>query len=75
MADVNQLSPDELQQYYDASDGIRLSPGWVNRERTGSPEIEPFLWSWSEVQPLVLKSGEIVTPDRDVERHRCICSV
>ena len=33
------------------------------------PEIEPYLWRWSQVEPLVLKSGELVTPDRDVERR------
>ena len=39
------------------------------------PEIEPFLWRWAQVEPLVLKSGErggrggLVTPDRDVERR------
>ena len=69
MAVQDKLGPEELQQYYATSDGIRLSPGWVGRERSGPPEIEPFLWRWSEVEPLVLKSGEIVTPDRDVERR------
>ena len=69
MAVQDKLGPEELRQYYATSDGIRLSPGWVGRERSGPPEIEPFLWRWSEVEPLVLKSGEIVTPDRDVERR------
>lgn len=69
MAVQDKLGPEELRQYYDTSEGIRLSPGWVGRDRQGPPEIEPFLWRWSEVQPLVLKSGDIVTPDRDVERR------
>lgn len=69
MAIHDVLSPDELKRYYDSADNIRLTPGWVGRGHDGPPDIEPFLWRWSEVQPLVLKSGEVVTPDRDVERR------
>ena len=63
------IGAEESQQYYDATDRIRLTPGWVQRAGTPLPEIEPFLWRWSEVEPLVLKSGDLVTPDRDVERR------
>ena len=31
------------------------------------PVMEPYLWRWAEVEPLVLRSGDLVTPDRDVE--------
>ncbi len=63
------ISAEEAQKYYDAADKISLIPGWVQREGTPLPEIKPFLWRWSEVEPLVLKSGDLVTPDRDVERR------
>ena len=69
MAVQDKLGAEELKQYYNSSDEIRLSPGWVGREHGAAPELEPFMWRWSDVEPLVLKSGEIVTPDRDVERR------
>ena len=63
------IGPEEAQQYYDQADRVRLTPGWVQRGGAALPAIEPFLWRWSEVEPLVLKSGDLVTPDRDVERR------
>ena len=66
---LDRLSGEALKQYVDAADSIRLFPLWLGRGGEAPPEIEPFLWRWSEVQPLVLKSGEAVTPDRDVERR------
>ena len=69
MAVQEKLGPEELKQYYDTADDLKLMPGWVGRDLEAAPELEPYLWRWSEVQPLVLKSGEVVTPDRDVERR------
>jgi gentisate 1,2-dioxygenase len=69
MAVKETLDAQELERYYAASDRISLSPGWVGRGEEKPLELEPFLWRWSEVEPLVLKSGEVVTPDRDVERR------
>jgi gentisate 1,2-dioxygenase len=69
MATPGKIGPVEMQRYYDTTDRIRLKPGWVGRGGEGPPEIQPFLWRWAEVEPLVLKSGELVTPDRDVERR------
>ena len=68
MAVVGKLGTKELNQYYNTAEGIRLYPLWESRPEE-PPEIEPFLWRWAQVQPLVLKSGEVVTPDRDVERR------
>ena len=69
MAVKDVLNSQELKYYYDAADNMNLTPGWVGSGQQAPPEIEPFLWRWSEVEPLVLKSGEVVTPDRDVERR------
>lgn len=60
---------EDEQQYYEVTDRIQLKPGWLQGEGQPLPEMEPFLWRWAEVEPLVLKSGELVTPDRDVERR------
>jgi gentisate 1,2-dioxygenase len=69
MAVKDVLSSEQLKNYYDAADNISLIPGWVGGGHDAPPEIEPYLWRWSEVEPMVLKSGEVVTPDRDVERR------
>ena len=69
MAVKDKLSPEELKRYYDTADSIKLTPGWLGSGHEATPEMEPYLWRWSEVEPLVLKSGEVVTPDRDVERR------
>ena len=52
----------EAQEYYDTADRIRIKPGWMQGEGQPMPEIEPYLWRWSQVEPLVMKSGELVTP-------------
>ena len=69
MAVPEQVSMAEAREYYDSADRIRIKPGWMQGEGQPMPEIEPYLWRWSQVEPLVLKSGELVTPDRDVERR------
>ena len=69
MAVQDKLSAEELKQYYNSADEVRLGPGWVGREHEKPPELEPYMWRWSDVEPLVLKSGDVVTPDRDVERR------
>ena len=61
MAIQDRLTSEELQTYYDTAEGISLMPGWVEGEGQRPPEIEPFLWRWSQVEPLVLKE----------RRHRC----
>ena len=60
---------EDEQQYYEVTDQIQLKPGWLQGEGQPLPVMEPYLWRWAEVEPLVLKSGELVTPDRDVERR------
>ncbi len=69
MAVPEKISVEDTQRYYDTTDRIRLKPGWMQGEGQPLPEMEPYLWRWSEVEPLVLRSGDLVTPDRDVERR------
>lgn len=69
MAVQGKVDPKDLQTYYDSTDRVSLTPGWIGRGAESPPELQPFLWRWSEVEPLVMKSGELVTPDRDVERR------
>ena len=41
----------------------------MGRRLERKPQVVPFAWRWNDAQPLVLRSGDIVTPDRDVERR------
>ena len=69
MALPDTVRTEDERQYYEVTDRIQLKPGWLQGAGDPLPEMEPYLWHWAEVEPLVLKSGELVTPDRDVERR------
>ena len=68
MVTQGKVSPEEMQQFYDSTDRASLAPGWLGRGEE-RPKVVPFLWKWSEVEPLVHRSGEVVTPDLDVQRR------
>ncbi len=69
MVTQGRVSPEELEQFYNTTEQARLVPGWLGRARQLRPSPVPFLWRWADVEPLVHRSGEVVTPDRDVERR------
>ena len=69
MTTQGRVSPQEMQQFYDKTQESGLVPGWLGRGDQPPPKTVPFLWKWSDVEPLVHRSGEVVTPDRDVERR------
>ena len=69
MAIPDTLKTEDEQQYYETAGRIQVKPGWLQGEGQPLPVMEPYLWRWAEVEPLVMKSGELVTPDRDVERR------
>lgn len=63
------ISPQEMEQFYDKTKESGLVPGWLGRGEDEAQKTVPFLWRWADVEPLVHRSGEVVTPDRDVERR------
>ncbi|RUA19739.1 MAG: hypothetical protein DSY79_12910 [Chloroflexi bacterium] len=69
MATKGKVSPEEMQEFYDTSRQAGLTPAWMGRGHDRKPSVEPFLWRWEQAEPLILRSGDIVTPDRDVERR------
>lgn len=69
MVTQGRVSPEELEQFYNTTEQASLVPGWLGRARQLRPSPVPYLWRWSDVEPLVHRSGEVVTPDRDVERR------
>ena len=69
MTTQGKVSPQEMQQFYDKTQESGLVPGWLGRGDEPPPKTLPFLWNWADVEPLIHRSGEVVTPDRDVERR------
>ena len=69
MATIERFNTEDERQYYETAGRVQVKPGWLQGEGQPMPEMEPYLWRWAEVEPLVMKSGELVTPDRDVERR------
>ena len=66
---LGRVSPEEEEQFYGNTEAAGLRAAWMGRRLERKPQVEPFAWRWSDAQPLVLRSGDIVTPDRDVERR------
>ncbi len=66
---LGRVSPEEEEQFYDNTESAGLRAAWMGRRLERKPQVQPFAWRWADAQPLVLRSGDIVTPDRDVERR------
>ena len=69
MPTQRKVTPQEMQEFYDKTKASGLVPGWLGRGDEEKPKTLPFLWRWSDVEPLIHRSGDVVTPDRDVERR------
>ena len=66
---LGKVSPEQEQQFYDGTEAAGLRAAWMGRSLERKPQVVTFAWRWADAKPLVLQSGEIVTPDRDVERR------
>ena len=66
---LGKVSPEQEQQFYESTESAGLRAAWMGRSRERKPQVVPFAWRWADAQPLVMRSGDIVTPDRDVERR------
>ena len=62
MVTQRRVSPEEEQRFYDATDLAALRPGWRGIGLARDARVQPYLWHWADVEPLVLRSGDIVTP-------------
>ena len=63
------VSPEEEELFYEGTEAAGLRAAWTAQGQRRKPKVVPFAWRWADAQPLVLRSGDIVTPDRDVERR------
>lgn len=65
--------PKELLEFHDEIRSVHLGPLWdvIHRIITKEPDtaVEPYLWKWSVVKEQVLRSGELITPERGGERR------
>ena len=66
---LGRVSPEEEERFYQSTEEAGLRAAWMGRSLERKPKVVPFAWRWNDAKPLVLRSGEIVTPDRDVERR------
>lgn len=69
MAVRGKAGPDEMQRFYNTTTQVGLVPAWMSRGLERKPKVVPYLWRWADALPLVRESGDLVTPDRDVERR------
>ena len=69
MTTGRKVSPEEEQQFYKSAEEASLVLAWRGRGLDRQPKVVPFLWRWTQVEPLVHQGGVIVAPDRNVERR------
>ena len=61
-------SPEEMEKFYEIVDQTNLIPGW-RRSMGVEWKPKPYLWRWTDLEPLALRAGELVTHSREVERR------
>ena len=62
---------DALQEFVHSVEQAHLDAPWTGQVMSHEPKTQvlPFLWRGSEIEPLLMRAGELVTPDRGVERR------
>ncbi|MGE0503417.1 MAG: cupin domain-containing protein [Rhizobiaceae bacterium] len=67
------LKNDSLEQLHADLEAAHMAPTWkyiadfVSREPRKS--YRPWLWKWDDVIPLLMRAGDLVTPERGAERR------
>jgi gentisate 1,2-dioxygenase len=71
MALTSLTAADALQDFIGAVEQAHLDAPWTGGGmlQDPRPRVRPFLWRWAEIKPLLMRAGELVTPDRRVERR------
>jgi gentisate 1,2-dioxygenase len=50
-----------------------MAPTWkyVSEFVAKSPRVSyrPFIWKWGDIEPLIMRSGDLITPERGAERR------
>jgi gentisate 1,2-dioxygenase len=71
MALSSSLAADAMQEFAGAVERAHLDAPWADPGMSPAPKtrVLPFRWRWAEIEPLIMRAGELVTPDRGVERR------
>jgi gentisate 1,2-dioxygenase len=71
MALTSHPIPDGLQDFTRALDRAHLDAPWLGPEMSHAPmpQMRPFLWRWDDIEPLIMRTGELMTPGRGAERR------
>ena len=71
MALSSSLAADALQEFAGAVERVHLDAPWTGPVMSHEPNtrVQPFRWRWTAIEPLLMRAGELVTPDRGVERR------
>jgi gentisate 1,2-dioxygenase len=62
---------DALRDFIGAVEQAHLDAPWTAEVMSHEPRprVLPFRWRWAEIEPLLMRAGELVTPDRGTERR------
>ncbi len=66
------VTPEDLEQYCATLRAAHLDAPWSRPGPLIEPKktrVEPCLWRWAEIEPLVRRSADFVSPDRGAERR------
>jgi gentisate 1,2-dioxygenase len=71
MALSSTMATDALQDFVGAVERAHLDAPWTGPVMSREPHarVRPFCWRWATIEPLLMRAGELVTPDRGVERR------
>jgi gentisate 1,2-dioxygenase len=71
MALTAMTAADALQEFIGAVDRAHLDAPWTGEAMAHAPRatVLPFLWRWADIEPLLRRTGELVTLDRNAERR------
>jgi gentisate 1,2-dioxygenase len=65
-------TPDVLHDFTNALERAHLDAPWLAAEamsQAPEPRVLPFRWRWTDIEPLLLRTGELMTPGRGAERR------
>ncbi len=66
------VTQEDLEAYCASLSTVGLDAPWsrpgplIEAKKT---QVQPYLWRWAEIEPLLHRSAEFVTPDRGAERR------
>jgi gentisate 1,2-dioxygenase len=66
------VTPEDLERYCATLRSAALDAPWSRPGPLIEPkktQVQPCLWRWAEIEPLVRRSAEFVSPDRGAERR------